>query len=175
VRWSGQAVAYAVLIASVGLLATRPAYRYLAADHAVLKLSFSHAGQPLKPCRRYTPEELAQMPFNERTATSCERGRWPVYVELDLNGQTVYRATHEPAGLWSDGPSTVYERFEVPAGRHRVVARLRDDGAASGYTAVVERDIELTPGQNFVVDYRATEGGFLFGLPVQRSGGGKAR
>jgi hypothetical protein len=31
-----------------------PAYTYLAADSALLKLSFSHAGRPLKPCRRYS-------------------------------------------------------------------------------------------------------------------------
>jgi len=171
IRWSGQAVAYAALVASVGLLATRPAYTYLADDHALLKLSFSHAGQPLKPCRRYTPEELAKTPFSERKATSCERGRWPVYVELDLDGRSVYRGMHEPAGLWNDGPSAVYARFEVPAGRHHVVARLRDNGATSGFTAIAERDIELTPGENFVVDYRAGEGGFVFGPPAQRGAG----
>ena len=43
-------------------------------------------GQPLKPCRRYTHEELTNTKFSERSATSCERGRWPVYVELDLDG-----------------------------------------------------------------------------------------
>jgi hypothetical protein len=134
----------------------------------VLKLSFSHAGQPLKPCRHYTPDELARMPFNERRPTSCERGRWPVYVELDLDGRPVYRGTHEPAGLWNDGPSAVYARFEVPAGRHRLAARLRDRGATSGFTTVAERSVDLRPGENFVVDYRAAEGGFRFGLPAQR-------
>lgn len=163
VRWSGQAAAYAMLVVTIGVLATRPAYTYLASDHALLKLSFSHAGQPLKPCRRYTPEELAQLPFSERKATSCERGRWPVYVELDLDGRPVYRGTHEPAGLWNDGPSAVYARFEVPAGRHRVVVRLRDNGADRGFTSIAERTIELAPGENFVVDYRAAEGGFVFG------------
>jgi hypothetical protein len=173
-RWSGQAAAYAALVAAIGLLATRPAYTYLANDHALLKLSFSHAGQPLKPCRRYTSEELAQIPFNERTATTCERGRWPVHVELELNGRLVYRGTHEPAGLWNDGPSSVYARFAVPAGRHHVVARLRDTGADSGFTAVAERTLDLAPGENFVIDYRATEGGFVFGLPAQRATGGEA-
>jgi ferredoxin/coenzyme F420-reducing hydrogenase delta subunit len=173
-RWSGQTAAYAALVAAIGFLATRPAYTYLANDHALLKLSFSHAGQPLKPCRRYTSEELAQIPFSERTATTCERGRWPVYVELELNGRPVYRGTHEPAGLWNDGPSSVYARFEVPAGRHHVVARLRDNGADSGFTAVAERTLDLAPGENFVVDFRAAEGGFVFGLPAQGATGGEA-
>jgi hypothetical protein len=173
-RWSGQGAAYVALMACIAYFATQPAYTYLAGDHALIKLSFSHAGQPLKPCRRYTHEELTNTPFSERRATSCERGRWPVYVEFDLDGRPVYRGTHEPAGLWNDGPSTVYARFEVPAGRHRLAARLRDNGADKGFTAVAERTIDLRPGENFVVDFHAAEGGFQFGLPTQDTAGGEA-
>lgn len=169
-RWSGQGIVYAALLALVGVFATRPAYTYLQPDRALVKLSFSHAGQPLKPCRRYTPEELAKMPFSERRPTSCERGRWPVYVEMDLDGRTVYRGTHEPAGLWNDGPSSVYARFDVPAGRHRLAVRLRDDGAAGRFTAEGEREVLLQPGENFVVDFRAADGGFRFGMPGQDTG-----
>jgi quinol-cytochrome oxidoreductase complex cytochrome b subunit/coenzyme F420-reducing hydrogenase delta subunit len=166
-RYAGQACAYAAIAGIVGFFATQPAYTYLARDHALLKLSFSHAGQPLKPCRRYTHEEMTNTPFSERSATSCERGRWPVYVEFDLDGQPVYRGTHEPAGLWNDGPSAVYARFELPAGRHRLDARLRDDGSSSGFTFASSRTVDLRPGENFVVDFRAAEGGFVFGLPQQ--------
>jgi len=173
-RYTGQALVHALVVGFVGFFATQPAYTYLADDHALLKLSFSHAGQPLKPCRRYTHEELTNTRFSERSATSCERGRWPVYVELDLDGEPVYRATHEPAGLWNDGPSAVYARFEVPAGRHRLDARLRDNGADQGFTFTASRIVELQPGQNFVVDFRAVEGGFTFGLPAQDAAGQEA-
>jgi ferredoxin/coenzyme F420-reducing hydrogenase delta subunit len=173
-RWSGQGVAFAAMAVGVGFFATQPAYTYLASDHALLKLSFSHAGQPLKPCRRYTHEELTNTPFSERRATSCERGRWSVYVELDLDGQPIYRGTHEPAGLWNDGPSAVYARFEVPAGPHRLAARLRDNGAASGFSFEAEHTVDLRPGENFVVDFRAAEGGFTFGLPAQQALGREA-
>ena len=170
-RYTGQGLVYALVVGLVGFFATQPAYTYLADDRALLKLSFSHAGQPLKPCRRYTHEELTSTRFSERSATSCERGRWPVYVELDLDGQPLYRATHEPAGLWNDGPSSVYARFEVPAGRHRLDARLRDDGSDGGFTFTASRTVELQPGQNFVVEFRAADGGFRFGLPAQDAAG----
>ena len=111
-RWSGQGAGYLALVALVGFFATQPAYTYLASDHALLKLSFSHAGQPLKPCRRMSHEEMMNTPFSERRPSDCERGRWPVYVELDLDGRTIYRGHHDPAGLWNDGPSSVYARFE---------------------------------------------------------------
>jgi hypothetical protein len=172
-RVAAQALAYMAMMVMIGLFATRPAYTYLTGDHALLKLSFSHAGQPLKPCRRYTPEELAKLPFSERRATTCERGRWPVYVELDLDGKTIYRGRHDPAGLWNDGPSAVYVRFEVPAGRHGLEARLRDDGSERGFTHVGRAEVALEPGQNFVVDFRAAEGGFTFGrFSATRPSGG---
>ena len=76
-RYTGQGLVYALVVGFVGFFATQPAYTYLAEDHALLKLSFSHAGQPLKPCRRYTHAELSGKKFSERSATSCERGRGP--------------------------------------------------------------------------------------------------
>ncbi len=162
-RYAGQLAAYVALAAFIGYFATRPTYAYLAPDEALLKLSFSHAGKPLKPCRRYTPEELARLPFNQRKPTTCERGRWPVTVELDLDGKPLYRGTHEPAGLWDDGPSSAYARFLVPAGRHRLDARLRDDGSKQGFDYTASQVVDLAAGQNFVVDFSAADGGFLFG------------
>ena len=156
------------LVGFIGFFATQPAYTYLAEDQALLKLSFSHAGQPLKPCRRYTHEELGQTKFSERSATSCERGRWPVYVELDLDGEPLYRGDHEPAGLWNDGPSAVYARFEVPAGRHRLDVRLRDDGADSGFNyqraaGGNDRSPARTSSSTSAVRTAAS----LFGLPAR--------
>lgn len=161
VRLMLQAAVFAGVALGIAWFATRPAYQYLAPGEAVIKLSFSHAGQPLKPCRRYTPQELAKLPFRERKATTCERGRWPVYVEFDLDGQRRYRALLKPAGLWNDGPSATYAKFTVPAGEHRVEARLRDRGGdAFNYTTA--GTVRLAPGENFVVDFRAGDGGFLF-------------
>ena len=125
--------------------------------------------------KRTTPLAESGRGQSERHPTSCERGRWPVYVELDLDGHPAYRGMHEPAGLWNDGPSAVYARFEVPAGEHRLVARLRDDGRPAGFTAVAERTVELQPGENLVVDFRAGDGGFSFGRPAVAAAGKEAQ
>ena len=50
----------------------------------------------------------------------------------------------------------------VSAGRHRLVARLRDSDRTEGFDYEHEAEIELAPGQNFVVDFRAVSGGFIF-------------
>jgi hypothetical protein len=98
-----------------------------------------------------------------------------VYVELDIDGVPLYRGHHEPAGLWNDGPSTVYARFEVPAGTHRLEARLREDGAREGFNFRSSRTVTLEPGENFVIDFRANEGGFVFGLPGRSASTGDPR
>ena len=165
-RYTGQFVAYAAVATFVGYFATQPVFTYLGPDQALLKLSFIHAGQPLIACRHYTSEELAKTSVNRRRATDCGRGRWPVTVELDLDGRPLYRGTHEPAGLWDDGPSSVYARFEVPAGRHRIDARLRDDGSKRGFAYSGSEVVEFAPGANFVVDFNAADGGFVFGHAV---------
>ncbi len=169
-RYVGQGVVYAAVALLIGNFATRPALGNLGTDEGVLTLSFSHAGQPLKPCRRYTPEELAKMKFSERRPTSCERGRWPIRVELDVDGQPLYRGDHAPAGLWDDGPSSVHRRFRLPAGHHRVDVRMRDDGNEGGYRYVASQDLMLEPGENFVVDFEAGAGGFVFDKAGRASG-----
>ena len=174
-RYAGQFAAYAAMAAFVGYFATQPSFTYLGPDLALLKLSFIHAGQPLKACRHYTSEELAKTSVNRRRATDCARGRWPVTVELDLDGQPLYRGTHQPAGLWDDGPSAVYARFQVPAGRHRLDARLRDDGSKQGFAYSSTQSVDLAPGENFVVDFDAALGGFVYGHASGGSGPGSAR
>jgi ferredoxin/coenzyme F420-reducing hydrogenase delta subunit len=174
-RYAGQFVVYAAIAAFVGYFATQPSFAYLGPDQALLKLSFIHAGQPLKPCRHYTSEELAKTSVNRRRATDCARGRWPITVELDLDGRPLYRGTHQPAGLWDDGPSSVYARFEVPKGRHRIDARLRDDGSNQGFAYAGSELVEFDSGENFVVDFSAADGGFVFGHAVRGPSPGSAQ
>jgi len=159
----GQGLAFLAIAAWLGFFATRPRYEVLSPDDALIKLSLSHPGERRVKCRRLTPEELAVLPFDKRTPLDCPRGRWPVYVELDLDGQTVYRAEQAPAGLWSDGPSTVYETFRVPVGTHELTARLRDDGSESGFDYERATRVQLGSRQNFVIDFHADAGGFVFG------------
>ena len=132
----------------------------------------------MQECRRLSPEELAKIPPNMRRPLECSRERVPVVIELDLDGQPLYRASIPPSGVWKDGPSAAYQRFTVAPGQHRLDMRMRDDlpgrinaeragrGNASGqwsgeWSAVQGVDIELAPRQNLVIDFRADKGGFL--------------
>jgi len=158
----GQAAAYALFAGVVGYFATAPAYIHLDPGKAMIKLSFSHAGQHKGECRRLSQEELNALPPNMRRPLDCPRERLPLQVELILDGEVLYRAELPPSGLAGDGVSTAYRKFAVDPGPHHLVARLRDSARPEGFDHQKETRVMLDPQQNFVIDFRPALGGFLF-------------
>jgi hypothetical protein len=98
-----------------------------------------------------------------RAPLDCPRERSPVTVEIELDGQLVVQAVAPPSGLTRDGASTIYRRLPVAAGKHRIVARLRDH-VGGGFNYAREVELELRPGRVLVIDFHAAKGGFEFKL-----------
>jgi hypothetical protein len=161
-RYSGQALVYALLAVTIGVLATRPTYTRVPPDQALIKFTLVHAAVKKGECRRVSAEELAKLAPNMRRPTICPRERLPVATELELAGKVIYTAVLPPTGLTGDGPSRAYERFVVPAGHYRLVARLRDSDRVEGFDYVTETDVDLRPGQSLAVDFFPVSGGFRF-------------
>lgn len=161
-RFIGQFIAYALFALVVGYFATQPAYTHLDPDKALIKLSFSHAGAHREECRQLTQEELDRLPPNMRRPMDCPRERRPLLVELELDGEILYRDELPPSGLAGDGASTAYRKFPLAAGSHQLVARLRDSRREEGFDYVKSAEVTLAPQQNFVIDFRPEFGGFLF-------------
>jgi ferredoxin/coenzyme F420-reducing hydrogenase delta subunit len=157
-RIAGQVAIYAAMAVLVGYLSVLPRHPVLAPDHTMISLSFSHAGHPKKECKPLTPEEMAQLQPNMRRPRDCPRERWPVEIELAMNGQLLFSGVEPPAGLWDDGPSTVYKRFAVPAGPAELTVRLRDSGRKQGYDFERTERVELKPGENRVIDFHELGG-----------------
>jgi hypothetical protein len=160
-RYALQALLYVAFGAAVGYFSSAPTFEVMPADQALVRLSFSHGAKPSAPCRQRSDEELAKLPPNMRVRLDCPRSRAPVKVQVEMDGKLLYDIVAQPAGVRRDGPSTVYRRLPVPAGRHGFKARLADapDGAFA-YTA--EEVVELAPGRVLLIDFNAAQGGFLF-------------
>jgi hypothetical protein len=159
-RVAAQIGVVVTLTAGVAALADWPRYHQIGPQSAVIKLSFTHGSNRQAECRRRTDEELAKLPPNMRKPLDCPRRRGSVYVELDLDGQTLYAASLPPSGIWGDGPSRVYRRFVVPAGPHTLAVRMRDTPRGEGFDHAKSAAIVLAPQDNFVVDFGAS--GFVF-------------
>ena len=121
-----QAGLYAVFALCVGYFATKPNYVFIAEGSAQIKLSISHPGQKVEACVKLSRAELARLPPNMRTAQRCGRERWPVHIEMDIDGEKVFAETAQAKGLSNDGPSIFYQKFTVPAGPHKISVRIRD-------------------------------------------------
>jgi hypothetical protein len=160
-RFLFQLALYVPLMALIGYFSSYPEFTLVPEDRALVRLSFVHAGQRVQECRERTPEELAKLAPNMRAALDCPRERSPLLVELELDGRVILRREAAPAGLKRDGASAVYHRMTVPAGTHKLVARLRDR-AGGDFNYVREASLELAPGASFVIDFNASQGGFLF-------------
>jgi hypothetical protein len=160
-RIAAQVALYAPLMAILGYFSTEPRFSAVGPGQALVRVSFIHATQRKEACRERSAEELAKLAPNMRAALECPRERSPLLVELELDGRVVLRREVQPSGLRYDGNVAVYQRLTLPAGRHRIVARLRDR-AEGDFNYVREETVELAAGRVLIIDFNAARGGFAF-------------
>ncbi len=160
-RIAAQLLLYVPLMALIGYFSTEPRFSTLAPDEALVRLSFIHAAERKEPCRERSAEELAKLAPNMRAALDCPRERATLLIELEVDGEIALRREVPPAGIQRDGNATVYHRLPLPAGRHRIVARLRDR-PGEGFNFIGETTLELAPGAALLIDFSRAKGGFVF-------------
>lgn len=157
-----QIVLYAAFAFVIGWLSIMPPFQYASGSMATIKLSLSHATERVEPCVRLTPEEIAKLASNMQRTMSCVRARLPLTVEIDIDGSNTVQVEAQPSGLWDDGSASVYERFDVAPGEHRITARLRDSGRTDGWDYTYSEDVTLEPGRYFTISFRPETGGFHY-------------
>ncbi len=160
-NWTGQALLYGGFALALGVFSRWPVYHPLPPEMAQIKVSFIHHGVRIAECRPYTAEEQAKMAKNMRKAMKCERERSPVSIEVDIDGKPVLRRTARPSGLSRDGASTLYQRLDIPAGKHRIAIRFKDNQSATGFTDEREQTVTLKPAQVMVIDFNPDKGGIV--------------
>ena len=151
-----------IVFALAALLADAPVYRTIPPQTGVLKFSFSHGSDRKAGCRKLSAEEMAALPANMRRTEICPRRRPPVDVELKVDGELLFRQTLPPSGIAGDGPSRLYEKFVLPAGDHTIAVAMSDDPQSEGFEYDEVRQVDLAAGQNLVIDFSPTDGGFIF-------------
>ena len=160
-RFVAQAALYVPLMALIGYFSRAPSFVHLPADQALVRVSIAHAAERRLACRERSAEELAKLPPNMRAGQDCPRERATQYFELAIDGSTVWSAEAPPAGLQRDGLGTLYHRLPVPAGTHRVEARLRDR-AGEGFSHRHEETLTLAGGDALLVDFNEARGALEF-------------
>lgn len=160
-RYGGQALFFAIIAVFIGYFSTQPSLDYFAADSAQIKLSFVHGASRVVECRRLTSEEIAKLKPSERRPNTCARERIPIRVQLLLGEAVIYDEVLAPTGLSRDGPARVYRKFQVPAGRREITARLRDTARKEGFDYERRIVVDLAPLQNLAIDFQSDQGTFV--------------
>ncbi len=153
-RYLGQILLYALFFLPIVYFTHLPEHRHLAEGMAELKIAVRHAGKIIGACTPVDVGAYTPLPGNKQRPEICPRERSPLRLELLLDGETLYRATVPASGLHDDGVSSVYRRFAVPAGSHRLQLRMNDDAAVQGYPWVLEQDVDLRPAQVVVASFK---------------------
>lgn len=159
---AGQALFYGLFAVIIGYFSTSPDFTHIEPGRSLIKLSFSTQGEPVGECRERTPEELAKLAPNMRAARICPRERSPIRVNIALNGEPLFEGVAQPSGLSKDGASTIYKRFEVPAGEHLISVKMNDNVRIPDFNHVREEKMTLKPAQILVIDLRKDRGGIFF-------------
>ncbi len=161
-KLAGQLAAFALFALAVGYFSASPQYNYMAADKALIKMNFSHAGQPTQACRKVTQAELDQLAPNMRKPMDCPRERVALLVEVKINGESKFKRAVPPSGIARDGAATVYEKFELAEGTYAVSVAMRDSRREQGYDYIMQKEVSIEAGQVLVIDFEAETGGFKF-------------
>ncbi len=148
-----RALAYGLFALAASAFSAWPVFELIKPGEAVVSLTFSHAGQRVGECHRFSQEELNALPPNMRKPADCPRERRPVAVVFRVDDAIVYRHTAPPSGMWSDGESTIYARFPVPQGEHVLHIGMTDSGRQEGFDYELERRVVLRPEQHVVVEF----------------------
>ena len=161
-RMAGQLLAFGLFGLGVGYFSAAPSYRHLPPEQALLRLSFTHAGEIVGECRRLTPAELAAKAPNMRRAEECPRERSPVTVRVELDGELLFEEVLAPRGLSRDGGAVVYRRAAVAAGRYKIHAKLNDSVTIRDFNHERVEQVDLKPGQVLTIDFSRERGGLVF-------------
>lgn len=161
-QYIGQGLAYLLFIAFIGYFSTEPSFTNMPADQALIKFTFIHPGERLVPCVKSSAAEMAKLPPQLRYNMKCSRERAPLQVEFEIDGQMVYQKEIKAKGLKNDLPSPVYERFNVPAGRHHLQVRMRDNATHEEFTYAAEKTVVFAPLQVLIVDFDEVNKEFTF-------------
>jgi ferredoxin/coenzyme F420-reducing hydrogenase delta subunit len=156
------AFAYIAFAVIVGYLSVWPRFQLIDEGKAMISLSFSHAGQRIRECRKLTQEELNKLPPNMRKPDDCPRERLPIRVVFSANGETLYEAIRQPTGLWKDGSSNVYKRLTVAGGSQRLFIGMNETGESPDFDFTLEQEVDLAPGKHLVVEFDDIQQSFVF-------------
>ncbi len=134
-------------------------YSFYSPNDASIKVAFQHTGKRIANCdeadvikkegERYREilKTEKRIKMNMGRLSGCPRERFPVIVELSVDGNIMLDRAYKPAGIKKDMASYAYDEFIVKPGAHRISAGLYDSGAKDKPDFTIEETVDIKPRQ----------------------------
>lgn len=156
-----QTVNYTVFMGLVWYFSFSPPYVRLTPEESMITLALSHAGKPVRECRRMSQEEMNKLPPNMRVLEDCPRERSPIKIEVLMDDTAVIDEIVDPPGLYKDQGVDVYHSVKVPKGEHRLEIRMNDDVRVAGPTHRYQQSVSLESAQLLVIQFSSGQNQFV--------------
>ncbi|MBI3399689.1 MAG: hypothetical protein HY026_10755 [Deltaproteobacteria bacterium] len=133
-------------------------YSHFSDRDAMLKIAFKYSGKRVQECDeeefiRREAERYAQLQKTRQGVAmdvgkkaGCSRERFPIFIELYIDGEKKLAKHYSPIGIQKDAASFIYDRFLIRPGRYRVMMKMKDGGPESPFLTMDET-IEFKPGE----------------------------
>ena len=141
-----------------------PPYAFFSPDEAMIKIAFKHSGKRVVECdeadfilreaERYRQllKESRGVKMDLARTSGCPQERFPVTVELFVDGEQIHRKDYPPTGIRRDMASYIYDRFIIEPGEHRILVKVWDAGP-EGPAYVLEETHEIGPGEILLIRF----------------------
>jgi ferredoxin len=122
-----------------------------------LVVSFRHPGA-VKLGRLLTAKERARYPAYMKRKRVRMRGRTPVRLRVEIDGQTVHEHSYPATGIQQDGDSIAIVRLPITAGSHVVAVSLGDTEDPDKWTFETRNVLDFDATRRRVVLFDRVKG-----------------
>lgn len=148
-------------------------FSFYSRDESSLKVAFKHSGKRVEDCNetdlikkegeRYREmlRQSKQVQMNVQKLGKCSRERFPVMIELSIDGKKVLDRAYVPTGLKKDMASYIFEEFIIKPGQHEISMSMKDNGPDSAPAHTITQTMELGPGAIALLRFEPKENRFL--------------
>jgi hypothetical protein len=126
---------------------------------AQIRLVINHSGKLMAASSNLAPEVLAKLPKNVDPAMVLGGERFPVQLQLSVDGQAVLERSYRPGGLRREGAIYGLETWWLAPGVHEVKISLMDDGAT--WQTVFAHPLDIVAGEAKILYYDAEQRVFV--------------
>jgi len=137
-----------LLLFGASLFLDLPAHATLPAP-AQIRLAINHSGKLVAASSNLSAEVLAKLPPNVDPAQVLGGERFPVQIQLLVDGAPVLERNYRPRGLRREGSVYGLEDWWVQPGEHHLAINLMDDGAT--WRTVFSDTMTIAPGASQIL------------------------